>query len=349
MNLTTSLPAGALAILAMAFSNRPSTSAVAPNPALEPVVQDEAVEMRPTVAYFRPENLDAMALSQSAQQLIYSGGVLGDVNVGGMYRAVNTQVLDQLLIVSATPDLMPGVLALLTELDQQAGKKGDESDDRKVVTFQYQLRFASYAAVSHALEPFNNFGPTQANSSFGPAPRITIVRETGTVVARATIATVAEIRRVLEEIDVPDPQIRLTYYLIEGLTSEMAEDEGLTANELNVGVPSTLVEDLGGMVPVEGFRILSFGVLQGDALAERQFSDEFGDAAMRLRMEPTTFDRQTGALGLDRVEFELMLPALGGPNNKGFTTSAQIEPGRYTVLGGVGAEPIFVVLHMTRM
>jgi|GEM_PF-2096025 len=355
MNLTTSFPAGALALLALCLPSQPKATTTGPEPgpaaapgAIAAPLQDEETEPRPEVAYFRAKNMNPGALSNTVQQLIYGSGVLGDIDTGTQYRSVSTQVVDDMLVVSALPSLMPQVLELLGELDEEAGRPNEEADDRRIATFQYQLRFASHAAVSRALEPFLNFGPTQGGTSADPRTRFTIVEETGTVVARASVATIAEIRRVIEEIDVPEPQVRLTYYLIEGLSRQTVLDTGLDPDELNVGVPEELVRDLGALLPVEGFHMLSFGVLQGDALAQRRFNDEFGGSKMQLDMVPTTFDRQTGALGIDRIEFGLFSNSMGG-RTKSFTTSAQLEPGRYTVLGGVGADPVFVVLHMSRM
>jgi hypothetical protein len=310
------------------------------------VLQDEEPE-RPTIAYFRPQHLSASLLANNVQQLVYSGGVLGDIDAGTEYLPVTMQVVEDLLVVSALPRLMPGVLALLGDLDTEAGKSADAAAaDTRVTTFQYQLRYASDDAVRLALQPFQNFGGLPNTAS---EPRITIVEETGTLVVRATAATVAEIRAVIEELDVPAPQVRLTYYLIRGYTAELMDEEGLMPKDMNVGVPADLVSDLSALLPVEGFRMMSFGVLQGDALARREFSDEYGDTSMSLRMYPTTFDRQTGTLGLSQVEFSMSNANVPSNASKGFTTSAQLQPGRYTVLGWVGADPVFVVLQLSRM
>lgn len=364
MNLATSIPGGAIAALALLFTTQPSATDSQPTVEIETTLEGTTLEIatriqdaetqeepRPDIAYFRPEHLHAGILSQNAQQLIYSSGVLGDMNEGSSrYRPVNTQVVDELLVVSALPKYMPGVLSLLTELDEEAGKASETDDDQRIVTFQYQLRHASRSSVERALQPFTNVPMIQGpRGVIDQPPSITIVPDSGMVVVRATKAQVAEIERVLEDVDVPAPQIRLTYYLIRGYSEELMFEHGYELEDMNRGVPEDLANDLMALLPVEGFRMESFGVLQGDALAERQFSDDFDNANMRLEMFPTTFDRQTGTLGVDQVQFSLFDRTVVGGGNKSFTTSAQLEPGRYTVLGGVGADPVFVVLKMTRM
>lgn len=340
--VATALAHGALAqetlagVAAQARTNRAATQ------------EPEAPEV--SVAYFEPRSMDPNRLANLAQRLIYSSGVLGEIP-NTMFQPVTFESLEKTILVAAQSTLMPDVLGLLRDLDDgntQAQKSsGDEAT--RVTTYQYRLRFASSSAVESVLRPFMNVRLLGAQGHQMPdAPTgITIEYETGTVVVRETTAMIAEIRRVIEQIDQPEPQVRMTYYLVRGVDDAVMEAEGIDAEDLDAGLPKDLVRDLGALLPVRGFQPLSFGVLQGDALSPRDIRDTMATGAtMSLTMSPTTYDRETGTLGVDDIRFEY---AEGGYGTKRFTTSAQLEPGRFTVLGGVGATPIFLVLHMQRM
>lgn len=345
MNITANASTAAVAALVLLAGATPATSPGAGDPILAAETQD----VKRSIAYFRPEHLEPATLSSAVRMLVLSGGALGDIRQGAdMYEPLNIQVVENMLVVSALPDLLPDVVALMNDLDaQSAAMSGDAADADSVTTFQYQLRFASRTAVHEALTPFRNKSPQQVQTGGDPTG-ITIVPETGTVVVRETRAIIEEIRSVLEEIDQPQPQVRLTYYLVRGYSEESMADHGYEHEDMNQGLPEGLVGDLGALLPLAGFRAESFGVLQGNALARREFRDSLPDANIQLRMYPTTFDRWTGTLGVDQIDFSYQSNR-GSQGTKSFTTSAQLTPGRYTVLGGVGAEPLFVVLQMTRM
>ncbi|QDU83420.1 Bacterial type II/III secretion system short domain protein [Planctomycetes bacterium Pla163] len=354
-NLTFALPTTLLG--ALCFFNAPAMEpvSIAPQEAKNRLTQDQEAVDEVSVAYFQPQNMDAGRLSSLAQRLIFSAGVVGDVQGSGMFQAVTFETLGSTILVAAEADLMERVLGLLRDLDDgDTTARGDGSNDAtRVTTFQYRLRFASPGVAEVALRPFMNFGArTQGFGSVPDAPTsVTIEYETGSVIVRETVPMIAEIRRVLEQIDQPEPQVRMTYYLVRGVDAETMESEGIESADLDQGLPADLVRDLGAILPVEGFQTLSFGVLQGDAMAERQVTDTLADGSQfMLGLQPTTFDRESGVLGLEQMNFEFnQQRSTGGFDMKRFRTSAQLEPGRFTVLGGVGATPVFLVLHMQRM
>jgi hypothetical protein len=143
--------------------------------------------------------------------------------------------------------------------------------------------------------------------------------------------------------------VRLTYLLLRGYDARTLAAEGLSDADLDMDLPKDLVQDLGSLVPVVGFRRMSFGVVQGNALAPKSFSDRFAfnTGSIDLEMRPVNFDEQSGALTLERIEFECTFGKDG--SSQSFSTGARLAPDEYMVLGGVGSVPVFLVLRMTRL
>ncbi|MEZ5980574.1 MAG: secretin N-terminal domain-containing protein [Planctomycetota bacterium] len=323
--------------------------------------QDSKKPGKFVVEYVRTEHSNAYDVQGPIGSLLENLNIastwLGDTDAQKL-STVTVRAIGEHSIMVATPqEWFAPILDQIKRIDAELA----DTSGAEIQTFQYQIRHVSQNAVERALEPFRstiqNASPRGSRGPVYTAASVTIVRDTGTVIVRDTEARIAEVQRVLERIDRPEAQVSLRYYLIRGYTTEQsAEDEGWQLSDLYTDHfldPNMYVEDflpsLRSLIPMVGVRLESFGVLQGDALAEKSFSDGVGNARFDLRMYPTAFDEQTGTLSVDQIDFQCVGFGASESSQQGFKTSAKLTPGRFTILGGVGAEPLFLVLHMSRM
>jgi hypothetical protein len=342
-----------LSITSAFVASRPAAPA-ATLPITTPQEADEEyVEPRFHVEYFRTDGVSAYELQQVASSLFNEGWVVSATIPGLEEHGVVLQAVGSAsIVVACVEESVPGVLELLTRLQAEL-RVSQEPFGAPLVTRQFQLRHVGRQVVDEALRPFmmansQRAFPVGPNGEFD-APSITVLDESGLVMVRDSAARIEEIAALLASIDRPAPQVRLTYLLLRGYDARTLAAEGLSDADLDKDLPKDLVQDLGSLVPVVGFRRMSFGVVQGNALAPKSFSDRFAfnTGSIDLEMRPVNFDEQSGALTLERIEFECTFGKDG--SSQSFSTGARLAPDEYMVLGGVGSVPVFLVLRMTRL
>jgi len=277
-----------------------------------------------TIEYYQPTNAPAQQLAGAMQQL---------APVGGNYRGLPAFVIfGETLLVKDEAERMPETLAMLRRLDgafvEQPGW-----EEPVVETFRYQVRHAPLDSVLDGLRGAFQ-GPQR-----GPVPAsIGSIEDRSTVVFRGSPEEVKEVRQLVEALDVPLPQLLITLYVIEGVEKADADPR----------LPADLTRDLATLVPYEAFSALSMGFLPTDTVSplELQSSFEAESGEFKLEMHPQAHDAESGTLTFGRIEFEAMRLEESGKNRLMFHTSTSLRKGQYTVLGAVGADPVFVVAKM---
>jgi hypothetical protein len=328
-----------------------SPLALAPRTAL----QEQAASPQESyvIAYFRTEGVSASELEHVASRLLDRTSAVS-VAIPGLdgERIALQRVGERSVVVACSEEAMPHVLELLERLQVELRASSDATGG-PLVTRQFQLRHVGRETIEAALRPYRSAVaiPMAVNpdGTTVDVPSITVLDQSRLVVVRDREARCAEIAALLESVDRPAAQVRLTYMLLRGYDEGTLLAEGLGAGDLDQDLPQDLVRDLGALVPVVGFRRMSFGVVQGDALAPKDFHDRFAFAggSLELQVRPANFDERTGVLNIERIDFDCVLGADG--SSQSFETGASLTPDEYVVLGGVGKVPVFLVLRMTRL
>lgn len=299
-----------------------------------PVAQNRGAtsqeDPRVIIEYYQPEKAPSYELQRAMQQL--DPPAPGRPGPGGVATAVPYYtVFGETLLVKHREAEMPATLETLKRLDQ-AYVGESQWQGPKLETFHYQVRHVPLNSVLSGLR-----GTFQQNQGPTP-PSISTIDDRGMVIFRGSPEDVKEVSTLIKALDVPLPQLLITVYIIEGTSKD----------EADFRVPADLARDLGALVPYEAFNIVSMGILPSDTVSpmemEAMFSDQVGE--FKLQMYPQAYDPETGALTIGKIEFRASSNENGVRNNRQFTTSTSLRRGQYTVLGAVGADPIFVVAEM---
>lgn len=311
----------------------------------------DAPRMR--IEYFRTEGVSARELENVAHGMLAQGVFAATVPPGTPTPSPVLQAVGNAsIVVACAEESMPVVLGFLERLQVELRASQDPVRE-PLVTRQFQLRHVGRDTVEEVLRPYRQAAAAPLamypDGTTAEWPSITVLDGSGLVIARDTEARLAEIGALLESVDRPAAQVRLSYMLLRGYDQRTLEAEGLTSSDLDQDLPQDLVRDLGALVPVLGFRRMSFGVVQGNALSPKQFSDRFayGGGKIELQVRPVNFDERTGELNVERIDFDCYFERDG--SSQSFETGARLVPDEYMVLGGVGNVPVFLVLRMTRL
>ncbi len=303
-----------------------------------PMAQDRGAprqeDHRVIIEYYQPEKAPSYELQRAMQQL--DPPASGRPGPGGAIIAVPYYtVFGETLLVKHREEEMPATLETLRRLDQ-AYVGESEWQGPTLEIFHYQVRHVPLNSVLSGLR--GAFQQPAQQSGRGAPPSISTIEDRGMVIFRGSPDDVKEVSALIETLDVPLPQLLITVYIIEGTSEDKADFR----------VPADLARDLSALVPYEAFNIVSMGILPSDTVSpmemEAMFSDQVGE--FKLQMYPQAFDPETGALTIGKVEFRASSNKNGVRNHRQFTTSTSLRRGQYTVLGAVGADPIFVVAEM---
>jgi len=181
------------------------------------------------------------------------------------------------------------------------------------------------------------------------AMNIAMVEDRSLVVVRETGGTLVEIQSLLDRIDVPEPQVMLTFYAIQGTTEE--PDGG--------PLPEELTKNLERLLPQYRFEALGLAMIQTSAAAGREVSlriDAGGTDGFEVQFRPVAFDEKTSSLTIERCSVARdvyqtanvggVMQTQGVRSERLFTTNTILRGGEYTVLGATGADPVFVVIRL---
>lgn len=288
------------------------------------------------VEYYTPTRAPAEELRNLVVQLFNSGGV-GTV-FGRNEPPPTFLTYGRSVVMRYRDDKIGELVALVAELDAQwSGQRGD-ADDAELVSLEYRARNVTLDNLANALAPFSHPITLFDGMSRYQVSNMSFLDDRGLVVARGPQAEIEQIEAVLKRIDVPQQQVLVTCYLIRGTEAAGGESR----------LPKELTTNLAKLVPFAGFESLAMGILRSDALTRMTMTVDYAPSEkFDLGLRPRAFDAETGSLTLEQCEFGLSRGMGETHSTQRFTTSAAIHAGEYTVLGAVGAEPIFVVLHLT--
>ena len=307
--------------------------------------QSEAQEQfRQLVEYYQPTNSPAEELAFTLSQLAATS-VAHKIWAGeGSYTFSSPRfiVYGETILIQDSRNEMTRTLEMVRGLDQaytpDEGGKRRRSQSEPHELLQYRLKSIGMDAVRRALQGFDR---QMSQPGSKGVIDISYGEERGLLVLRGPASDVAAVKSVLDEMDVPLPQVLITCYIVGGTTKE----------ENDVRVPADLARDLSALVPYSGFELVSTGLLRSDTASTMDLQVELaeGSGQFQLDMRPRAFDPDTQTLTLDSVRFQMQVVIEGQHRNRSFSTSTSLQTDQYTVLGAVGSDPVFVVIEMTRV
>lgn len=295
------------------------------------------------VEYYQPKKADVHILSDTMSRICRSGTIshkASAVNGGFITLQPEFLVYGETLLVTDTRTEMANTLALLGELDANYREaKPGPGGATEIELYAYSVTHVSMRTVQNPLNQLFQGQQVAGRGAPEPRPSISFVEENRQVLVRGTRAQIVAAMEVLKSLDVPQPRVMLSCYLISGAPAEENDDR----------VPADLVRDLSALVPYKGFELLSAASLPSDTNGRisLEVKLESGDGEMTLQMDPVAYDKVSGTLTLGDVRFYLSQGDGKQNNTKQFTTSTSLHQGEYTVLGSVGATPVFMVIKMT--
>ncbi|MFT7485989.1 MAG: hypothetical protein ACI9F9_001842 [Candidatus Paceibacteria bacterium] len=335
-----------LPILLGLLANPTSTPRVIPvtTQTISSAQGDEKDPFDEVIAYFHPKKASASLLRHTMQELTVGGRMQHKINIAGAegnYKSMSPSVLEygESLLVRDSREKINGTLELLKSLDERydATSPAQQQSNSSTI-WQYSVTHAKLSSIRNAL--INLYPPLNINkSSSSRPPQMNFVEELNMVVLNGSESQIEQAKIVVASMDVPKPRVMLSFYLIEGVVA--------ASNDARV--PLELAKDLSSLVPFEGFRLLSSAMLPSDTTNRLEFNIQLEALAgsIGLQMSPVAYDSKTETLTLDGVRVELALNKNGGFTSNSFTTSTSLNSGEYTVLGAMGANPIFVVIKLT--
>lgn len=294
-----------------------------PNSSASKSVQDAVPQdaWEVPVVVFTPKFGNAHALSNTLNQL-FGDGMISE---NGESRRVRAVAFESAIVVSGPQPYLDRAIELVSELDLTASH---EPRSEVQVVREYQLHHLTLDDARQALLPLVRPGHSSDNISF--------VYSRGCVVVRDTQERVDELVGLLERLDIRRPQVLLRSYLIRGV--EGAGDSR---------VPQEVTESLKQLVPYSNFELVSFGMLRSDVGSEMGMTDATDDAEYRMRLDPESYDAENRRLQFANCRFDITRREGESHTTRQFATSASLNADEYTVLGGVGADADFLVLHLT--
>jgi len=284
------------------------------------------------VVVFAPKYRGALELSNTVNQLFRDGLVSEDPQS----RRVLSVALDVVLVVSGPQPYLDRAIELLVELDETSSSEPEPESDERLVR-EYELRHLTMEDARVVLRPL-----TRQHQEWGQvgmisaSDNISYLQSRGGVVVHDTQERIDEIFGLLKRLDVPRQQVLLRSYLIRGV------DGGDDPR-----VPKEVTDSLRELVPYSQFELVSFAMLRSDVTADMGMTDSSSNSEYRMRLDPEAYDAESKRLTFASCRFDITRIDGTSTMERQFVTSASLTAGEYTVLGGVGADADFLVLHMT--
>jgi len=300
-----------------------------------PLQEAQAIQKPPVLSveelvlqYYQPKHAQASYLANKLEDLV---GREFHVKERGGYASRSVDDIFQMggaVGIYDTRDYVQRVLTLAAELDQRW-----ESDAvPELETLQYRPRFLTIDVVEEALRPFNRrilVGDDYKSN-------ISKVEERSILIVRDSPERLVEIRALLDALDVPEEQVRLTCWMIDGVPNS-GHDSSL---------PKDLSTNLEKLLPGFGFQVRGFAMLQTTLSIGTSREVELNDERAIFKFRPTAYDAESGSLTVTYCELE-QPETLSQHERSYFRTNAIFRGGEYTVLGAVGTQPVFLVVRVT--
>jgi len=283
------------------------------------------------LSHFSPKHAQVYELHRIASQLCGRSFFVVERGGLGSQPVPNLLLLGDQLVLYDSAQYVARLRDTLARLDEQVGG----ADERAVayVSAQYAPKNLSLDSALGALSSFaRNLDDGNANLAAVPERRTLILRDYA--------ERVAEMTKVLERLDVPEPQVQITCYLLQG---KRGEPDTSTA-------PTELVTNLERLLPDLGFSSVGFGMLQSGVVPNRvvELGVEGADGLrFDVRFQPVAYDPSTGSMTVQRCQVELFdVSAPNRATKSVLSTDTVFRGGEYTVLGATGQSPIFIVIHV---
>jgi hypothetical protein len=306
-------------------------------PILQPISEQEpaAKPQEPSLlsikqielASFKPQHLDAEELTVLAQRLL--GRHFYVIENGGYDSAPveNVHLLGSTLVLYDLPEQLKRMLPTLEQLDR-ASEDREQLDARtQMQTWEYSPRYLPLESVLNVLRPLQRSLFGFPNLSISPEQRLLVVRDHQ--------SQVAEIKALIERVDVPQDQVTITCWLLQG-GSQPASGAAL---------PADLAEHLKRLLPGQTFHPAGFGMLQVTVSTQRPISLQMGPGSelFQLELQPTAYDAANGSLTVGSCSLSSLR---GSDNPLLFSTAAVLRGNAYTVIGASGAQPTLVAVQV---
>lgn len=289
---------------------------------------------------YRPRNIDVLELYGVAKDLLGREVVVLESGTNLPVKRPNVAMLGDMLLLCDLPESLQRNYALLERLDAEYGvASGSPKSEQRGTTLEYSPRFLGREQVFQALETFRR--------GFEGGANITFVEGRNMLVMRDLPARIDEMKALLERIDVSSPQAMLMCYLVTP-SPEAAKGPAL---------PDELVAGLRNLTGYAHYEQRAIGMVRSAVRAEgmveislepkREASDLRApdqSTDYRLALSPSAYDADSQTLTLSRCELTRISNPQGS-QSRVFSTSTSIVGDEFTVLGGAGSTPLFVVLR----
>ena len=317
-----------------------------------PPVQDAGSQAQPdpyeaVLEYYQPMNAPPEELQMLMYQLSETNFFSHKVRYPDseslepvyVFREPSVLVFGDSILVRDSRAEIANTMKHLREFDARFSdpRKQVQPESRRELR-SFEVTHVGLRSVGEALLSIYNVTQTRAGFSMVEPPTFSFVEEKNLVLVRGTQSQIAEAEAVLKRMDVPQPRVMLECYLVSGASDA----------ETDPRVPTDLAADLAQLVPYAGFELWSSAFLPSNTSGPVELKVELDgrDGELQLQMVPEAFDSTSGTLTLGRVDFELSLLEGKRRTRRSFTTSTMLRRGEYTVLGAVGADPVFVVIKL---
>jgi hypothetical protein len=311
---------------------------LAPAPSKPRLVTENELVVR----YFTPKAANAaelanvVGMSFGSNIMAFPEGTTADGPIVAPANSIRRAItVGGAVMVRDVPQQIEKVIGALEELDRLAleDQKRAEALTARIEIAQYRPRFASQDAAYSLLQTLGL--------------SVDAIPESETLIFSADAETVAAGRKALEELDVPPREVTLTCLLVQGL-----QEAGGAPDPL---LPADLAANLRALVPMPGFDVIATGVVRSTVTAKEIALESQIEGGLRytLELRPRSFDERSGSLSVGACKFELRVPVFQGAagnvnafQSQEFRTALTLHAGEYTVMGAVGADPVFVVLKL---
>ncbi|HGY92574.1 MAG TPA: hypothetical protein ENK43_15510 [Planctomycetes bacterium] len=287
--------------------------------------------------YYRPRAASAREVAAALQDL-YLSHLSVKTDSSNSRRVREVQTIGDSLVFYSTPDRIEKLRSLTKKIEEAFGGQEAMEGAERFVTARYAPRFISLTDALQALQSFQR-SITVDPSRGQTARNISQLSDRGIVMLRDTKKNVDEMLRILNDLDQPRTQLTLECLVIRGWYK--AESANL---------PPDLVTHMKQLTEFSGFERLTGGIVRmtatGPSVSLNMAGKNSLDASLDLR--PSGYDQATRTLSLSRVDFQVQQVTGPGqpPVRQRLSTSTSLPVDRYTVLGAMGEQPIFLVFRI---
>jgi len=242
----------------------------------------------------------------------------------------NLSLLGDQIVLYDTGEYVKTLLGTLQALDLPGGEK-EQAGTQPYVTSHYVPRYISLASAEQTISPLRRTLDDGHNN-------LGLVEERRTLVLRDTQARIDEMLKLLASIDLPEEQVLLRVFLLEG---HPGDDEAGHA-------PAELLRNLKQLLPGTGFRSLGYAMLRTGVVPQRPVELSMnGKSGLQFELSfwPVAYDKQSGTITARDCSVESTENSPGGERSL-LRTDTLFRGKEYTVLGATGSDPIFVVVHV---